>query len=98
MRVISRKALREFSERHPDAEQRLDDWYRLMRHGAFETPTELKRMFPSASFLSNNVVVFNVGGNNYRVSVRMRYDRQIVYVRHVMTHPEYDERSKKKQL
>lgn len=98
MRVISRKALRDFREQHPDTRQRVDDGYRMMRHGTFRTPAALREVFPTASFLPKNVVVFNLGGNNYRVSVTIRFDRQIVYLRRVMTHAEYDRRSRDKTL
>lgn len=98
MRVISRRMLREFAEAHPDAERPLDDWFRMMRGRDYTTPHEVKADFPSASFVSADVTIFNIGGNKYRLSVSIRYERGLVYVRHVMTHEEYDRRSRQGTL
>jgi mRNA interferase HigB len=94
MRIISRKRLREFGDLHPDAVQPLDDWYSLVRAKSYETPAEVKAGFATVSFVSDDVTVFNIGGNKYRLSVSIRYRTGIVYVRRVMTHAEYDRRTK----
>jgi len=93
MRIISRKRLREFGEKHADAVTPLDDWYSVVRLKEYRTPGEVKADFASVSFVSPDVTVFNIGGNKYRLSVSIRYARGIVYVRRVMTHEEYDRRS-----
>ena len=90
MRVISRKALREFWERYPDAEQPLKAWYQEVRLATWLTPAEVKAQYRSASLVGNNRVVFNFGGNKYRLIVVIRYRIQRVYVRFVGTHREYD--------
>ena len=90
MRVISRKALREFWMKHPDAEQPLRAWYGEVRSAAWQTPAEIKVQYRSASFVGNNRVVFNVAGNKYRLVVVVRYRIQRIYVRFIGTHREYD--------
>jgi len=93
LRIISRKALREFGERHTDAKVPLDAWYRILKGREYQSPHELRADFPTASFLGARRTVFNIGGNKYRLVVDMRYDLGRVYVRHVLTHEEYDRKS-----
>jgi len=94
MRIISRKRLREFGDLHPDAVQPLDDWYSLVKAKTCKKPAEVKADFASVSFISDDVTVFNIGGNKYRLSVSIPYQAGIVYIRRVMTHEEYDRRTK----
>jgi len=93
VRVISRRRLREFWERHADAEAPLKAWFAVMRWKKYGSPHEVRRDFPSASFLGARRTVFNIGRNRYRLVVDMRYDLGTVYVREVLTHAEYDWRS-----
>jgi len=93
LRVISRRALREFSERHADAKVPLDAWYRILKGREYGSPHALREDFPTASFLGARRTVFNIGGNKYRLVVDMRYDLGRVYVRDVLTHAEYDRKS-----
>ena len=90
MRVISRKALREFWERHAEAEAALRAWFREAREAEWKTSADIKERYASASFLADNRVVFNIKGNEFRLVVAMRYDLGIVFVRFVGTHAEYD--------
>lgn len=53
-------------------------------------PADIKQTFASASFLANNRVVFNIGGNNYRLIVEVSYKRHLIFVRFIGTHAEYD--------
>lgn len=94
MRVISRKRLREFGEQHADAVTPLDDWYSLVRSREYKSPADVKVDFASVSFVSGDVTVFNIGGNKYRLSVTIRYRTGIVYIRRVLTHEEYDRRTR----
>ena len=90
MRVIARKTLREFWDRYADAEAPLVEWYRHMEKAAYHTPQELKAVLHKASILKGGRVVFNIGGNKYRLIVSIDYDRQLVYVCFLGTHTEYD--------
>lgn len=89
MRVITRRRLLEFTEKHPDANEPLDRWYRIMKSSAFESFSALRKSFPSADKV-NKLTVFNIGGNKYRLIVAIHYDRKIVYIREILTHQEYD--------
>lgn len=90
MRIISKKRLREFWLVHPDARRSLSDWHAVVESCDWRSPADVKRTFGSASFVGD-VVVFNIGGNKYRLTVNVRYRYRTVYVRRVMTHSEYDE-------
>ena len=89
--MISRKRLRDFAHRYPDADGPLAAWYRIMKHMNFSSFGELKRTFGSADKVGS-LTVFNVAGNRYRLVAAVHYNRRRVYVRHVLTHAEYDRR------
>lgn len=92
MRIISKRRLREFWERHADADRPLQTWYAIVRGKTYNSPHEVKEDFATASFLGQARTVFNLGGSKYRLIVDMRYDLERVYVREVLTHEEYDRR------
>ncbi|MCB0035279.1 MAG: type II toxin-antitoxin system HigB family toxin [Anaerolineales bacterium] len=89
MHIISRKALRDFWERYPNAETPLLRWYQIVRETNFESFQDLRKTFPSAD-LVGQLVVFNIGGNNYRLIASIHFNRHKLYIRHVLTHTEYD--------
>lgn len=89
MHVISRKALRQFWEQAPDSETALVRWFRIMQHTEFRSFNELREVFPSADRV-DDWVVFNISGNKYRLITSIHFNRGKVYIRHVLTHPEYD--------
>ncbi len=90
MRIIAKKALREFWELHPDAEDPLLAWYREVEQEDWDTPAKVKEKYRSASIVGDNRVVFNIKGNTYRLVVRINYPFRVVYIRFVGTHAEYD--------
>ena len=90
MHVISRKALRDFWQRHPDSEQPLRRWHKVITTRDFGNFAELRQTFPSAD-LVDDLTVFNIGGNKFRVVASIHFNRRKVYVRHVLTHAEYDQ-------
>ena len=90
MRVISLRALREFWEIHPSAGEPLRAWYAIASRAHWTNPADIKAAYRSASFLPGNRVVFNIKGNSYRLIVAIHYDRQLLYIRFVSTHAEYD--------
>lgn len=90
MRIIAKKTLRGFWERHPDAEEPLLAWYREVEHADWATPAQLKERYRSASIVGDQRVVFNIKGNDYRLVVKINYPYRVVYVRFVGTHAEYD--------
>ncbi|MDO5524451.1 MAG: type II toxin-antitoxin system HigB family toxin [Bacteroidia bacterium] len=90
MRIIAKKILREYWNTHPDCEQQLKSWFQETSKATWKNPNELKKEYPSASILSHNRVVFNIKGNNYRLIVKINYDYQMMWIRFIGTHPEYD--------
>lgn len=90
MHVIARKALKDFWERHSDAEQPLRAWFAETTSSIWRHPADIKRRYPTATFLSENRIVFNIKGNSYRLVVHVRYDLGRVYIRFIGTHAEYD--------
>ncbi len=90
MRIIARKAHRQFWERHPDAEQPLRAWYHDAQRAHWKSLSDLKALYRNASLLINNRVVFNIKGNRYRLVAAIHYSAGIVFVRFIGTHQEYD--------
>ncbi len=89
MHIISRKALRQFWEEYSDAKNPLQRWYKIVFQTEFKNFVDLRRTFPSADRVGD-LVVFNIGGNKYRLIVSIHFNRGKVYIRHVLTHEEYD--------
>ena len=90
MRIISRRALREFWSRHPNAEQPLRAWYANTKNADWKTPSDVKAIYRNASFVENNRVIFNIKGNSYRLVVAIDYQSGIVYIRFIGTHQAYN--------
>jgi mRNA interferase HigB len=93
MRIISRKALRDFWEqpKYADSEQPLKSWFKIASEADWATPSAIKAQFGHASFVGDNRVVFNIGGNKYRLVGVVNYAYRIMYIRFVGTHKHYDE-------
>lgn len=90
MHVIKRRTLKEFYEKHKDAQDPLEAWYFEARHAVCKSPADIKKHYRSASVLRNNRIVFNISGNKYRLVVKINYPTQTVFIRFIDTHKEYD--------
>jgi mRNA interferase HigB len=93
VRVISRQTLRRFWEGasgRDDARRALEAWHREARRAAWRSPQDIKRQYASASVLKGSRVVFNICGNRHRLVVRINFSLQIVFIRFVGTHRQYD--------
>lgn len=95
MHVISKKVLREFWEKCPDSKAPLTRWFKIMDKQDFGNFAELRATFPSADKVGD-LIVFNIGGNKYRLIASIHFNRGKVYVRHMLTHAEYDKGGWKK--
>ena len=84
------RALREFWQRHAEAEQPLRAWFRRARKANWNTPAGIWQAYRTASFLSNSRAVLNIKRNQYRLVVAVNYGYGIMYVRFVGTHSDYD--------
>lgn len=89
-RILAKKTLKDFWEKHPDCEQYLKTWYDTAKNSGWKSPNDIKNTYASASIIANNRVVFNVKGNHYRLIVKFNYDRQWAFIRFLGTHAEYD--------
>ena len=94
MHVISQKKLREFWEQYPDAEEPLRAWHRIVEKATWQNFADVRAAFPSADLVGHrdegHWIVFNVGGNKFRLVVIVFFQHGRIYVRHVLTHAEYD--------
>ncbi|NBP67468.1 MAG: type II toxin-antitoxin system HigB family toxin [Cytophagia bacterium] len=90
MRVIAKKVLRAFWTKHSDCEQQLKSWYQEAEKSAWKNTNEIKKEYPTASILGDNRVVFNIKGNNYRLIVKINFQYQMMWIRFIGTHKEYD--------
>jgi len=95
MHIITRKRLRSFAEKHSDCSTALESWYRIVKRTTFNSFAELRKTFPSADKV-DNLTVFNIGGNKVRLIAAVHYNTHRVYIRHVLTHKEYDRGSWRK--
>jgi mRNA interferase HigB len=89
MHVITRKRLNEFAENHRDTRSSLAHWYAIMRKSRFANLAQLRETFPHADQVGK-FTVFNIGGNKVRLIAAVHYNRNKIYIRHVLTHQEYD--------
>jgi mRNA interferase HigB len=90
MRILSRKTLRDFWEKHPDSRQPLQAWYDDVKQAGWKSPADIQNTYRNAGFLSGDRVIFNIKGNRYRLIVAVRYAHSVVYIRFVGTHEQYD--------
>lgn len=82
--------MRESWNLHADSEQQLKSWFLESSNASWKTPNDVKLEYPNASILSSNRVVFNIKGNKYRLIVKINYNHQLVWIRFVGTHAEYN--------
>lgn len=81
--------MRQFWEKYPDSQNPLSRWYQVVSKSEFSSFVELRATFPSADKVGS-LIVFNIGGNKYRLIASIHFNRGKVYIRHVLTHSEYD--------
>jgi mRNA interferase HigB len=89
MHVISRKRLKKFCLDHADACEALDDWFVTASKSSWSNLTDVQSLYPKAEAVSN-FTVFNIKGNKYRLIVSINYAKQMIYIKYVLTHAEYD--------
>jgi mRNA interferase HigB len=92
MRVIAKRTLRAFYQqpRYRDAKGPLESWHAEALKAEWQTPHEIKTRIGSASIITDSLVVFNIGGNKYRLVVDVDYSRGVIFVKFVGTHAQYD--------
>lgn len=90
MKIISTPPLRKFSAKYPDGHSAINLWESKAKSARWRSPAEIKAEFSSASFVANNRVVFNIGGNKYRLIVAIAYRIGVIYIKFIGTHAQYD--------
>ncbi len=88
MHVVSHKAIRIFCLEHPRAAGALDHWYRVAKRATWSSFADVKQSFNTADFVTPHVV-FDIGGNKYRLAAEMNFRRRVLFIRGIMTHKEY---------
>ena len=93
MRVIAFKTIREFFEKpeYSDSEISLRAWYHDVKTADWKTTNELKPLYKNASIVGNGRVVFNIKGNKYRLVVAIDFAFQVIFIRFIGTHSQYDQ-------
>jgi mRNA interferase HigB len=89
-RIFAKSTLRQFWEKPPDSEQYLKTWYEIATSSNWKSQNDVKTSYAHASILKNGRIVFNIKGNDYRLVVKFRFDKQLGFVRFVGTHNDYD--------
>lgn len=83
--------MRDYWVKHSDVEDALRAWYQDVHRADWKMPEDIKNIYPSASIVANNRVVFNIKGNHYRLIVAVNYQFGIVYIRFIGSHQDYDD-------
>ena len=94
MHIISITPIIKFNQKHTESENAINEWYKIVKTQNFENLNELRRLFPSADIVKNKkgktLTIFNIHGNKIRLIAAIHYNRKKLYIRHILTHPEYD--------
>jgi mRNA interferase HigB len=90
MRIVSKKKIVDFCRGNAASKTALEIWYKKVNKAEWEHFSELKRSFPSADFVGNHRVVFNIKGNDFRLIAIVIYISQKVYIRWIGTHSQYN--------
>lgn len=90
MRIFNRSAIQFYAKRHADVRDDLLSWYSGAEKAIWKSPAEVRREYPRASVLAGNRIVFDIGGNRYRLIVSFSYEHAAAYIKFFGTHAEYD--------
>lgn len=88
-RIIAKRTLQEYWEKHADSEQYLKTWYDTAKSSRGFSPNDVKQTYISASILNIGRVVFNIKGNAYRLVAKFNYEKKWAFIRFIGTHVEY---------
>jgi len=89
MQIVGRKAVHELAAKHADVRDAVNAWLCEAEEATWKKPMDVKSMYPQASILAKNRVIFNLKGNRYRLEVRISYQTGIVLIKRAGTHAEY---------
>ena len=89
MIIYGLKIIEKFKNNHSDIKSNLQSWIKVVKGNDWLTPNDIKGIFPSASFLKDNVVVFNIKGNKYRIVTKINFITYSIIIKKIGTHAEY---------
>ncbi|MEH2422715.1 MAG: type II toxin-antitoxin system HigB family toxin [Nostoc sp.] len=89
MHVISYRSLRKYTESHADCREALDNWYKVANKADWSNLVEVQLVFLKAEAVGN-FTIFNIKGNKYRLIVSIDYEKQLIYIKNIFTHAEFD--------
>lgn len=90
MRIFTEQALKDFSQRYPETKTALQEWSAKVKKSDWTCFSDIKKTFNSVDFVGNQLYIFNIKGNNYRLVVVIKFTIKFVYIRFIGTHDEYD--------
>lgn len=90
MVIITKGAIHAFAKKHGNAIIPLNEWHEKTKKAQWRKFTEVKLTFNSVDSIGNDRYIFNIGGNNFRIVAMLHFDIRTVYIRAILTHPEYD--------
>lgn len=92
MHVISRKPFNDAKIKYPNDAKALEKTYLLLKKGNYKTPEELKNVFASLDNFKpkDKWWIIDIGGNNLRLMAFIEFKHNSLYVKHIVTHAEYD--------
>lgn len=89
MQIVGKKIVEDFCLIHKEIKSQIISWILEAEDAEWDYPKDIKKRYPSASFLKNNYVVFNIKGNSYRLLALINYDNKVVLIKKIGTHAEY---------
>ena len=92
MKIIGLGKIKAFEKKHADGKSSIQSWRAEAKNSNWSQPSEIKQRYPSADFLADNKVIFNIGGNKYRLAVEILYDYQEILVIWIGPHSKYDKK------
>ena len=90
MRIIAKGTIRDFWDKNPNSEQALLSWYKIARKAEWKNFNEVKEQFGSCKIIGHERIIFKIKGNNYRLVIKITFTNQIVWIRFIGSHEEYD--------
>ena len=96
VQVLGKGKIVKFQKKHPQSRGLLSAWVFDVEKATWATTEDIKAKYPHASFLPDNQVIFNIGGNKFRLEVKVEYSYEKILVLDVNTHAEYDKKNKKR--
>lgn len=91
MRIISERHLRDFWQKNSEAENAMREWIKTIRLADWNNFSDVRKTFNHAD-VYKNCVIFDIGGNKYRIIAKVAYQIKVIFIRFILTHKEYDEK------